>query len=327
VGIAAVAWIGLLAGPAGGDDPGALLDRVRKLRLRGELVEAQSTAERGLASERASAADRVRLHLELARIHDRHGLHQNRRPVAAVLDHVEKAEALAGPGAPASLKGAIELVKAMHYYRADGAEAHRSAATRHAQEALRLFEQAADGHGAADAVHQLGLIHLMRRELGPARELFDRSLRLDDGAGSRAEFRGDYERHVGFVHTFAGNGAAAIPFLERSLRYRQDAEALDASLFAAEALGAALVDAGRGPEARPLLLQALLLAERFDSPVGRARTGMALGRMYEALNDGWSAALAYEMARRAAVSVSLDSIAGRAREALESLAASARAQP
>jgi hypothetical protein len=54
---------------------------------------------------------------------------------------------------------------------------------------------------------------------------------------------------------------------------------------------------------------------------------MALGRMYEALNDGWSAALAYEMARRAAVSVSLDSIAGRAREALESLAASARAQP
>lgn len=323
----ALAWMGFVAAPAGCDDPAALLDRVRKLRLRGELVEAQAAAERGLACERAGTAERVRLHLELARIQDRHGLHQNRRPVAAVLEHAERAEALAGPDAPASLRGAVELVKAMHHYRADTGEADRSAATRHAQAALRLFEQADDRHGAADAVHQLGLIQLMRRQLGPARELFDRSLRLDDDAGSRADFRGDYERHVGFVHTFAGNTAAAIPCLERSLRHRQEADALDASLFAAEALGSALVDAQRAPDARAPLLQAMLLADRFDSPVGRARTGMALGRMYEGLNDAWSAALAYEMAHRAAVSVSLESIAGRARESLERLAASGRAQP
>jgi hypothetical protein len=55
--------------------------QITTLRLEGRLSEAQSLAEERLLEEQASSRQ-VELHLELARIHDRVGLHQNTRPVA-----------------------------------------------------------------------------------------------------------------------------------------------------------------------------------------------------------------------------------------------------
>ncbi len=243
----AVAWAGwMLAAGGGCSSRGDAEGEVRWLRLRGELEQARALAESELACERSTDEARIRLHLELARIHDRWGLHRNQRPVAEVLRQAERAATLARSAGPA-LRGQIELTRAMHHYRRGDDDGLETSA-RHAREALRLFETAGDGHGKANAVHQLGLIHLMRRELETAREHFDRSLRLDEKAGGRDVFRGDYERHVGLVHGFGGDSSASLASLERSLRYRQRAGALDASLFAAETLGSAFVDARRAYE-------------------------------------------------------------------------------
>jgi len=80
------AWI-TIAASAQGDD---YLSQVSSLRLAGQLVEAQELAE-GSLSKSPTPFDTVRLHLELAKIHDRVGLHQNTRPVAAALMHIHKA--------------------------------------------------------------------------------------------------------------------------------------------------------------------------------------------------------------------------------------------
>ncbi len=88
-----------------------------------------------------------------------------------------------------------------------------------AEEAGRLFRQAGDLHGEADAVHKEGLIHFQRGEHGPARELFDRSLELDLEGGERLLFCGDYQRHVGFIHLRQGDPSAALPYFERSLAH------------------------------------------------------------------------------------------------------------
>jgi hypothetical protein len=76
------------------------VEAIRSARLRGALDEARQMAEQGLAEPDLQPADRVALHLELARIHDRYGLHHNTRPVAAAMEHVEAAAR--EPGADAT---------------------------------------------------------------------------------------------------------------------------------------------------------------------------------------------------------------------------------
>ncbi len=68
------AWI--ISAAAQADD---YLSQVSSLRLAGQLVEAQELAEESL-SKSPTPFDAVRLHLEIAKIHDRVGLHQNTRP-------------------------------------------------------------------------------------------------------------------------------------------------------------------------------------------------------------------------------------------------------
>ena len=99
------------------------------------------------------------------------------------------------------------------------------------------------------------------------------------------------------------------------------AGAVDASLFAARVLGAALVEVGRTDEAFEPLLYALLIAERLDSPVGRARVGLALVELYEARGEGDAAREAARWTIEAAESVGLEAIAGPARTRLEVLPA------
>ncbi len=306
----------VLASPAVAEPTAGTLDEVRRLRLEGALTEAVELAEDALEHPGLGADGRVALHLELARIHDRIGLHQNSRPVAVALRHIEVAERVAEEPTAAQ-RAAILLARADYHYRARD----YPRATPLAEEAARAFRRAGDTHGEAEAVHKQGLIHFQRGEHGPARELFDRSFELDRRGGERLVFCGDYQRHVGLIHLRQGDTAAALPYLERSLACRRAAGATDAGLFAASLLASALVDEGRVEDAEPHLIYAMMLAEKLDSPGGKARTGLVLGRMYESRQDVQAARDAYRMTRRIAESIDLGSIVRQCQAAIERLGA------
>jgi tetratricopeptide (TPR) repeat protein len=295
-------------------------EKVRELRLRGVLDKALVLARNELARGGGGARREVELRLEMARIYDRIGLHQNTRPVVAALEEIEAADSVAQQ-AGASPWPEIELARAGYYYRADMQKREFVTAIIHARLALELFQKAGDGHGEADAVHLLGLIHMQRGELIQAKEFFNRSLELDRAAGERAFFRGEYERHVGYVEVLADDVLASIHYFERSLSLRREVGAIDASLFAARILAWALVELGRNEEALPHLYYAIAVAEGINSPVGKARAGLVLGSLYEAENNPAAARSAYELTLESAESVGAAPMADRARGALQRLAA------
>ena len=292
--------------------------RVRELRLRGSLDSARSLAERELAQPGLEPLREIALRLEVARIHDRFGLHRNTRPVAAALEQIERAEALAeSSGEPA--RAAVELALADYHYRAEAAGREFPVATKHAHRAIELFSRLGDHRGQAEAVHKLGLIFMQRGELDRARELFDQSLALERVAGETAFFRGEYERHVALIHLRRGETGSAIPHLERSLAARREAGALDASLFAAATLASALVRVGRLEDARAPLLYAFAVAQRVDSARGKATVSLTLGRLYAGEGDRTAARIAFESALRIAESIRLGSMAEAARAGLDEL--------
>lgn len=297
---------------------GSRLQEVRALRLSGDLEEARELALRELAQGSPGVDAQVGLRIELARIHDRVGLHNNTRPVAAALHQIEAAEALSPPQGSLS-EARLEMARAEYFYRAEMAEREFPTALRHARKARTLFQVLGDLHGEAEAVHRLGLIRMQRRELEEARRLFDLSLELDRQGGQRTFFRGEYERHVAFVLLLGGETAEAIPYFKRSLQFRRQAGAIDASLFAALSLASALIQVGRTEEAEGPLLYAALVAERLGSPVGKARNGYLLGQFYSARGDRQAARLAFQAALQAAEEIDYGSLASQVRGALESL--------
>ena len=255
-----------------------LLDSVRELRLEGRLTEAMTAAETGLQSADATTA--LQLHFELAKIHDRIGLHTDTRPVAAALEHIEIADALAQRLDDRAL-AQVELAYAEYFYRAEMAERVFATATRHAEAALRACRELQEIHCQADAVHRLGLIHLQRRELDEALELFEESLRIDRLAGERPLLRADYERHAGFVFWLRDEPETALPYFERSLEHRIAARATDPAMFASISLASTLESLGRDAEAQPHIDFALEVAETIGSPTGKARVQVILDRMAE----------------------------------------------
>ena len=245
----------------------------------------------------ADARAEVLLRLEIAKILDRVGLHTNTRPVEAALEEIELAGELAR-ALSASSRGAVSLAKAWWYYRAEMAEREFINAEKHAVSALGLLELAGDVRARSDAAHQLGLIHMQRGELERARELFDWSLELDREAGERKWMLGEYHRHVAFVYALSGDWEASLPHFEWSLRYRVQAGAVDASLFAAVSLGRALVRTGNPAEAETHLKYAIGIAQAIPSPVGVARASLVVGQMHEALGNTSDAIAAYTAAAR-----------------------------
>jgi len=294
------------------------LSQIRSLRLSGQLAEARVLAEEAL-SKPGSSFDRVRLHVEIARILDRVGLHRNTRPVIAALEHIGKAADAAAPGHSASA-ALIELARADYFYRAEMAGREFPTADRHARRAIEMFQQLGDRRSEADAVHRLGLIEMQRGNLDRAREFFEQSLSLDRDTGERVFFRGEYERHVGFVILMEGDNDNAIPYFERSLEARKEAGAVDASLFAAATLASSLLNAGRLEEAWPVVAYAMMVAHSIDSPVGMARTGLVQGRLHAAAGDKRAARLAFEMTIDLAQSVAYTSVAEQANRELATLA-------
>jgi len=291
---------------------------VRELRLHGALDDARMLAEAKLGLVVGDARCEIELRLELARIHDRIGLHQNTRPVAAAFAQIEAADSVARRAGMLP-SPEIELAQADYYYRAEMSEREFPTATEHTQSAIDLFRRSSDGHGEADAVHRLGLIHMQRGELEQARELFDESLDLDQADGERTLFRGEYERHVGFLYVLSDDTETSIPYFERSLLLRREAGAIDASLFAARTLAWALVEVGRFEQAKLHLIYAMTVAEHIGSPVGKARCGLVLGRLHESEGDDLGAWIAWEATIKTAESIGSTSIANSAKNALEEL--------
>jgi tetratricopeptide (TPR) repeat protein len=291
-----------------------------KLRLAGKLDEAIEMVEQSLAKPDLSADQEVLLRVELARIHDRISLHWNTRPSVAALRELERAQVLADHLSQA-VRAALEAQWAVYYYRAETQGRDFVQATLRARRARELFVAIGDKHGEADTVHQMGLFHFQKRELESAQKLFDESLELDKAGGSREFFLGEYHRHVGYLIYFAGNIDEAIPNFEKSLAYRMRVGAIEPALFAATTLGTVLVEAGRLDEADKHLCEALVIAERLNSPVGISRVMVAIGQLHEARNDLAQAASAYRRALAAAEPVNYTSIANYAREALVRLGA------
>jgi tetratricopeptide (TPR) repeat protein len=265
------------AGLAAGAEGLGSLDEARTLRLAGDLSGAREKAEQILKSD-VDPAEAIAVHLELAKIHDRVGLHNNSRPVAEALQNIEAAKVLLKAGDPESA-AAIQLALGDYYYRAEMSDRLFARATRHVDKAIEMFRELGDTRGQADAVHRRGLIHLQKDELLRARDLFDESLRLDEMNGGRVWFRGEYERHIGFVYQLGGDFKSALPHYQRSLQARIESGAIDASMFAATILAGALIELGRPEEAIAHAEYALSVAARINSPTGRARGKQILERV------------------------------------------------
>lgn len=259
------------------------LDLAKTLRLRGDLGAAKELLAEAIDAANVSIDCRVEQHLEMARVLDRVGLHNNTRPVLAALAHINHA---AGQLDDASVQqsAAVELAFAEYYYRAEMREREFPMAEQYARQAISMFAAIGDGHGQADAVHRQGLIEFQRQNLDNAESLFEESLLLDIAAGERPFFRGEYERHIGYVAYRRGDIASAVQHFERSLHARRDAGAIDASLFAAVSLANALIELGRPDDAKPHIDYARNVAQRIESRVGLERVDQAMENLATALS-------------------------------------------
>jgi hypothetical protein len=293
------------------------LDSVRVVRLAGHLEQAIELARSALTASDVEPDIAVSLFLELARIHDRIGLHTNSRPALLATLYADSASArlLVNEG---SLAAAVHAMRAELAYRAEmGTDFPQ--AREYAYRALQLYRATGDRHGEAEAVHRLGLIALQRDDLPEARRLFEESRLLDEAAGRRPFFAGEYERHIAFVELAEGNLIGAIPHLERSLALRRQSGAVDAAMFAANSLAAALLDAGRAHDAAEPLLYAITIARSIDSPVGAARNSLVAARLHSALGDHEAALRAFHDAERLAVGVGSQTMARQARMGIAGL--------
>jgi len=251
------------------------LKSARTLRLLGELEEAKELLTAAIDTVDVTPDCRIEQYLEMARVLDRIGLHQNTRPVVEALAHVQLAAELLDNAAEKQ-RAAVELAFADYYYRAEMREREFERAEVYARRAIKLFAAIGDGYGHADAVHRQGLIEFQRGNLDEAEMHFRESKKLDIAAGERTFFRGEYERHIGFVDYRRGDIERAVRHFERSLQARRDAGAIDASLFAAVSLANALIELDRRGEAKPHLDYALDVAQRIRSPAGLERVEKAM---------------------------------------------------
>ncbi len=288
----------------------------------GQLEAAKQLAAHVVTCPETTAQERVTLHLKLWAIYDRIGLHQNTRPVAESLAHIEVAEKLTA-GLDPTTKARVALVRSKYFYWAEVAERKFNKAEHYGRSALAAFTAEKDIVGQADAVHALGLIYLQRRQLVEAREFFDRSLVLERSTGEpRALMLADYGRHVGYIYLESGDRAAAIPHFKQSFADRVRGDLKDPAMFAAITLASALVDEGRIEDAAVPLDYALKAAEEMSSPSGKVRALLVAGKFHVGQNNIENAKIAFIEARDIAVKIGLYSSASRAQASLESLMAS-----
>lgn len=295
----------------GDADPVPIVEEVRRTRLAGCLEEATVLAQTGLAAPGTDPSVAIGLYIELARIQDRFGLHNNTRPVARASAYADSAWARL-PADNGEMSTAVLSLRPELAYRAE-MDTDFPETVDFASRALALYRSLGDLHGEAEAANRLGLVALQRDRLREARQLFEESCRLDETAGARPFFQGEYERHIAFVELFEGKLDAARPQLQRSLELRRQSGAIDTAMFAANSLASALVDLGRPEDALEPLHYTVTLALSLDSQVGTARNSLVSGRLHAALGNEYAARLAFDEAIRIAQSVGSMGIADQAR--------------
>ena len=102
------------------DLPQNYLETITEQRLAGELDDARDAAQ-GILGCTLEPPERVGLLVELAKIEDRIGLHQNTRPVPAARAALDQAEAYAVRIGGSAL-AAVTLARADYHYRAEMSE-------------------------------------------------------------------------------------------------------------------------------------------------------------------------------------------------------------
>ena len=271
----------------------AVVEAIQDERIRGSLNAAESAARALLECPDLDDGIELDVHIELARILDRQGLHSNTRPVEGVLEILGRAASKVKDG-DLQAKAKLDYALATYFYRAETVAQSLETATRHAERALEGFRESSDVNGEADAIHLLGLIALQSGRLQEARECFDRSLEISREAPERLIFLSDYERHVALVDLRSGDRTSAIQHPRRYLEMRDRAESRDYGMFARTLLASVLIDEGEVDEAVPLLLEALEFSDRLPSPVGEMRATYQLARANEMSGKTAEAMTAYQ---------------------------------
>ncbi|MEM7052670.1 MAG: tetratricopeptide repeat protein [Acidobacteriota bacterium] len=298
-------------------------ERVRQERITGSLAKAEAMAREALACSEVSPGVALELNIELARTLRRAALHRNDRSAKDALAVLEAAASLV---AEDDRRGRATLDLALSDYHSGAELAQREfpQASRLAERARTAFAELGDAVGLTDATHRLGMIAFQRRELDKARTLIEESLTVSKRGPERPLFLGDYHRHLGFVLYVSEDLEGALPHFQKSLEYRLKANSRDASMFAYNMLGRALIAADRPAEAREPLEQALEIARQLPSPAGELRVTLNLGRLHEALQDRSSALAAFTKARDLAQRLESESYAKTATEAIDRLTAEDR---
>jgi tetratricopeptide (TPR) repeat protein len=272
-----------LAGFAsGGTDIDDLpFENVRRLRLAGQLDKAAATARDYIDSDDSSVAQEHQMRLELATIYDRQSLHDGTRPSEMALGELRLIESKAS-ALSAEIKAGLDYGFARYFYRAEMPDREFEIAEKYVTQALDAYKSLGDIYGQAEAVHLQGLIEMQRGNYESARVLFDESLRLDELAGARVFFRGEYDRHMGFVLYFEGKLEEALPYFRHSAEARKTAGATDPLIFANITLASVLNQLGNDHEALPIAKDAITSAREIGSKVAQMRAQTVIDRIESA---------------------------------------------
>jgi pimeloyl-ACP methyl ester carboxylesterase len=256
-------------------------ENVRRLRLEGQLDKAAATALDYIGSNDSSVDQKHQMRLELATIYDRQSLHDGTRPSEMALGELRLIESKAAVLSAEVLAG-LNYGFARYFYRAEMPDREFEIAKKYVTRALDAYKALGDLYGQAEAVHLQGLIEMQRGNYEGAGVLFDESLRLDELAGARVFFRGEYERHMGFVLYFEGKLEESLLYFRRSVEARKTAGATDPLVFAKITLASVLNQLGNDHEALPTAKDAMTSARKIGSKVAQMRAQTIIDRIENA---------------------------------------------
>jgi len=256
-------------------------ENVRRLRLEGQLGKAEETALDYIDGNDSSIDQKHRMRLELATIYDRQSLHDGTRPSVKALGQLRDIETDTSTPS-AEVQAGLNYGFARYFYRAEMPDRKFEVAEQYATRAMGAYESLGDNYGQADAVHLQGLIEMQRGNYEAAGVLFDESLQLDKLAGARIFFRGEYDRHMGFVLYLKGKTEESLPYFRRSVEAREAAGATDPLVFAMITLASILNELGNDEEALPIAKDALTSARMIGSKVAQSRAQTVIDRIEDA---------------------------------------------
>lgn len=266
------------AAPVARDVDLATFEQVRRIRLEGKLGRAEEKALNFIDSNESSIDQKHQMRLELATIYDRQSLHDGTRPSAKALDQLRYLEAEAS-ALSAEVEAGLNYGFARYFYRAEMPERKFELAETYFTRALEAYKSLGDIYGQAEAVHLHGLIEMQRGNYERAGVLFDESLQLDELAGARMFFRGEYDRHMGFVLYLTGKTAESLPYFRRSAKARDAAGATDPLAFAKITLASVLNELGNDEESLTIAEDAMALARMIESKVAQSRAQSVIDRI------------------------------------------------